>query len=128
MNDEPQPPGSICPLHGGEDIDIKDGKGYCPTCDVHFEMRVQIEVTRWNPYDGLSLFGKIKYFIGDVTRTILHAFEQVWCVHEWELRSIDSWQEEINYNEGEEVNLTTLAKNLPPYFVCKHCNKHIEGK
>lgn len=124
-----KPPVSICPIDGSPDIDIKDGVGYCPHCQSTFEYRVRIDVQRWNPMDGMNLFQKVWYYTKEAVATALTAFKQVWCVHEWEMRTIDAWEDELFNDEYHSVgSLRTVVSNMPPYFICKHCNKHIQGK
>ena len=44
---EAQPPGSICPVCGTDDVDLLNGEGRCNSCDAEFEMSVRINVKKW---------------------------------------------------------------------------------
>ena len=46
-NLEAQPPGTICPVCGSNDVDVIGGKGKCQNCSSEMTYKVDINVTKW---------------------------------------------------------------------------------
>lgn len=131
MDYEAKPPGSICPICGTEDVDIKDGKAKClvPICGAEFTFRINIETRRWYPTQGMTRFQKVRYYVRKAVRDALKAYEKLWCVHAWVLRTVDAWEEELEFTDAiVSGSLRTVVSKRPPYFVCKHCDKRIDAK
>ena len=61
---------------------------------------------------------------------MLDAFEKLWCVHDYRMYTIDSWEEELSYHADSDstISLRTVVRDIPPYFVCKHCDKSVRAK
>lgn len=132
MDNEPTPPGSICPICASPDVDISNGKCKClnKECGAEFQFRVTIETSKWSPYGEMNRWQKIRWFFTRNVRVLLDAFERLWCVHEYRMHTIDSWEEEISYNANSDstLSLRTIVRDMPPYFVCKHCDKTVRAK
>ena len=44
---EPQPPGSICPVCGTNDVDVDNGEFRCNNCGSEGQIHVDLKVTKW---------------------------------------------------------------------------------
>lgn len=74
---EALPPGSICPVCGSEDMEMRHGEFTCNECGAAGDIHVKINVTEWpgviedtepkNDEDGLGLGGEEAGGIGDMS-------------------------------------------------------------
>jgi len=52
---QPKPPGTLCPVCGSSDCDVLDGKSKCNNCSAEWNIKVDMEITK---YPGLLDSGK----------------------------------------------------------------------